>query len=565
MVLPVKQISNDGQGGTEELWLEGSERLSGTGGGRSAADAARPETNEGQPVAGKSRSIGEQPCICLFSALYAPSTGGVEGYTRHLAHALARMGWRVIVVAMNTHGREGYVHEADSDSREQTDDARQPQVSGAKSLQQEGNREPQVKDSPEDIACDTPRPVAHDSIAEPPTGTQHVSVRPTPRAAGAAQPLVEVVRLPCKPLLGGRYPVPRKNAEFRALWRWLESQRINYVVVNTRFYLLSQMGMELAQSKGIQPVVIEHGSAHLTMGSPLLDCAVQAVEHSLTRKVASYPASFYGVSQRACAWLHHFGITASGVLPNAIDADEFATLARTCPRNFRQELGLPDDAVVLAFIGRLVPEKGIMPLVEAVQHLKTDRPVALLVAGDGPLAQQLAQRPPTPLAPSRQGALQENAQWAQQKGPQDGPKAHGSISAELGGTPSPEGPSDASRIVLLGALERRQVAALLAQADLLCLPSRSEGFATVLLEAAAVGTPALATPVGGTDELIPSPEFGIVIPDNRPETIAKALEKALSQPEALAAVGRNAAKRVREHFSWRATASVLAGAGQGDA
>ena len=536
MVLPVKQIPNENNG----------------------------NTRESQPSAGR-------PCVCLFSALYAPSTGGVEGYTRHLAHALARMGWRVIVVAMNTHGREGYVHEADGDLREQTGDAHQPQASGAKGLQQEGNREPRIKGSPKDIACDTPRPIAHDSIAEPrtgaepPTGTQHVSVRPTPRAAGAAQPLVEVVRLPCKPLLGGRYPVPRKNAEFRALWRWLESQRINYVVVNTRFYLLSQMGMELAQSKGIQPVVIEHGSAHLTMGSPLLDCAVQAVEHSLTRKVASYPASFYGVSQRACAWLHHFGITASGVLPNAIDADEFATLARTCPRNFRQELGLPDDAVVLAFIGRLVPEKGIMPLVEAVQHLKTDRPVALLVAGDGPLAQQLAQRPPTPLAPSRQGALQENAQWAQQKGPQDGPKAHGSISAELGGTPSPEGPSDASRIVLLGALERRQVAALLAQADLLCLPSRSEGFATVLLEAAAVGTPALATPVGGTDELIPSPEFGIVIPDNRPETIAKALEKALSQPEALAAVGRNAAKRVREHFSWRATASVLAGAGQGDA
>lgn len=544
MVLPVKQIPNENNG----------------------------NTRESQPSAGR-------PCVCLFSALYAPSTGGVEGYTRHLAHALARMGWRVIVVAMNTHGREGYVHEADSDSREQTDDAHQPQVSGAKGLQQEGNREPQVEDSPEDIACDTPHPVAHDSItepqtgaqhapgrtgAEPPTGTQHVSVRPTPRAARAAQPLVEVVRLPCKPLLGGRYPVPRKNAEFRALWRWLESQRINYVVVNTRFYLLSQMGMELAQSKGIQPVVIEHGSAHLTMGSPLLDGAVQAVEHSLTRKVASYPASFYGVSQRACAWLHHFGITASGVLPNAIDADEFATLARTCPRNFRQELGLPGNAVVLAFIGRLVPEKGIASLVEAVQRLKTDRPVALLVAGDGPLAQQLAQRPPTPLAPSRQGALQENAQWAQQKGSQDGPKAHGSIGAELGGTPSPEGPSDASRIVLLGALERRQVAALLAQADLLCLPSRSEGFATVLLEAAAVGTPALATPVGGTDELIPSPEFGIVIPDNRPETIAKALERALSQPEALAAVGRNAAKQVREHFSWRATASVLAGAGQGD-
>ncbi len=546
MVLPVKQIPNENNG----------------------------NTRESQPSAGR-------PCVCLFSALYAPSTGGVEGYTRHLAHALARMGWRVIVVAMNTHGREGYVHEADGDLREQTGDAHQPQASGAKGLQQEGNREPQVKGSPEDIACDTPHPVAHDSIteprtgtqhasgrtgAEPPTGTQHASVRPTPRAAGAAQPLVEVVRLPCKPLLGGRYPVPRKNAEFRALWRWLESQRINYVVVNTRFYLLSQMGMELAQSKGIQPVVIEHGSAHLTMGSPLLDGAVQAVEHSLTRKVASYPASFYGVSQRACAWLHHFGITASGVLPNAIDADEFATLARTCPRNFRQDLGLPGNAVVLAFIGRLVPEKGIMPLVEAVQHLKTDRPVALLVAGDGPLAQQLAQHSLSPLAADASNAegAQGGMQEARQSKLQGETKAHGACTAELGGVLPLDSSPGSSRIVLLGALERRQVAALLAQADLLCLPSRSEGFATVLLEAAAVGTPALATPVGGTDELIPSPEFGIVIPDNRPETIAKALEKALSQPEALAAVGRNAAKRVREHFSWRATASVLAGAGQGD-
>ena len=525
MVLPVKQIPNENNG----------------------------NTREGRPSA-------ERPCVCLFSALYAPSTGGVEGYTHHLAHALARMGWRVIVVAMNTHGREGYVHEAADGGQEGADDARQPQASSAESLQLTSDLKPQLKASPKSVVGDQPHPVAHNDIAESSANTQIAFGQSASESVPVAQPLVEVVRLPCKPLLGGRYPVPRKNAEFRSLWRWLESQRINYVVVNTRFYLLSQMGMELAQGKGIQPIVIEHGSAHLTIGSPLLDGAVQAVEHSLTRKVASYPASFYGVSKRACAWLHHFGITASGVLPNAIDADEFAALARTSPRNFRQELGLPDDAVVLAFIGRLVPEKGIMPLIEAVQRLKTDRPVALLVAGDGPLAQQLAQHGALQLAAgaSNTESAQGDTRETQQSELQSESKAHGACTAEPSSAPSPA-PSP-SRIVLLGALERNHVAALLAQADLLCLPSRSEGFATVLLEAAAVGTPALATPVGGTDELIPSPEFGIVIPDNSAETIEAALEQALSQPKALAAAGRNAAKRAREHFSWEATAKALASA-----
>lgn len=477
MVLPVKQIPNENNSGA----------------------------SEGRPNA-------EQPCICLFSALYAPSTGGVEGYTQHLAHTLASMGWRVIVVAMNTHGREGYTHEAaevgtPSLAAEARRSAEAQQPAGAQCPA--GTQPPAQVHQPTESYSAT----QSEGLAEAcPSANWPIAHQ---LASAAEQPLVEVVRLPCQGLLNGRYPVPRKNAEFRALWRWLESQHINYVVVNTRFYLLSQMGMEFAQSKGLQPVVVEHGSAHLTMGNLLIDKAVQATEHSLTRKVASYPASFYGVSQQACNWLRHFGIAAGGVLPNAIDADEFAALAQTCSRNFRQELGLPDNAIVLAFVGRLVPEKGVLALAEAVNALETDRPVALLIAGDGPLAQPLLHK-------------------------------------------------DTSRIALLGPLERNHVAALLAQADLLCLPSRSEGFATVLLEAAAVGTPALATPVGGTDELIPSPEYGFIVPDSNASTLKTALEQAIREPHALATAGCNVAKRVREHFSWKATADALVAACQNE-
>ena len=392
----------------------------------------------------------EQPCVCLFSALYAPSVGGVEGYTEHLACALACGGCRVIVVAMNTHGREGYVHE------------------------------------------------------------------PATEASDGAVPLVEVVRLPCKPLLGGRYPVPRRNAEFRALWKWLESQHINYVVVNTRFYLLSGIGVEFAQAKGIIPVVIEHGSAHLTIGNPVLDQAVQAVEHRLTKRLAAYPAAFYGVSKRACQWLDHFGIAASGVLPNAIDADAFAASATEGER-----FDLPPETFAIAFVGRLVPEKGIGNLVKAVGLMETDRPVALLVAGDGPLRNDLARE----------------AEPGKEK-------------------------VSSNRVILLGSLEKSQVAALLSQADVLCLPSRSEGFATVLLEASAAGTPCIATSVGGTDELFPTAEFGVTIPDAEPHTIAGALEAAAANPETWHTMGQCATERVRSHFTWQSTAEALLAACQ---
>ena len=86
---------------------------------------------------------------------------------------------------------------------------------------------------------------------------------------------IEVLRLPCRPLLGGRYPVPHRDESYRKSWSWLESQAVCGVVVNTRFYLLSCDGLRFAKNHHVVPVLIEHGSAHLTMGSPVLDAGVQ--------------------------------------------------------------------------------------------------------------------------------------------------------------------------------------------------------------------------------------------------------------------------------------------------
>ncbi len=331
----------------------------------------------------------------------------------------------------------------------------------------------------------------------------------------------EVVRLPSRLLLGGRFPLLRGGAETDAARERVVAQAPDHIVVNTRFYPISLFGARLARDLGVRPVVIDHGSAHLTVGNRLADRAVEAVEHAMTRRILRFGGDYYGVSRASCAWLRHFGIEAHGVLPNAINADEFSAGAST--RDFRRELGVPNDAFVVCFTGRLAPEKGPERLAEAVRRCNGRRamrgavPIEAVFAGEGPL---------------------RNA-----------------VAAAGGG-----------RVHVLGALSSADVAALLATSDAFCLPTRSEGFSTSLLEAAAMGCAPVMPDVGGVAELLgdggagAGGPCGIVLADREPETVAGALEALAADPARARAMGAAAARRVRARCTWDATAAALRGA-----
>lgn len=313
---------------------------------------------------------------------------------------------------------------------------------------------------------------------------------------------IEVVRLPCIALLHGRYPVPKNDSAAKVLWEWLFRQDIDFLEIHTRFYPLSIKALKFSQAKKIIPVLLEHGSAHLTMGNSIIDAGVKTIEHAMTRLCLRYPAAYYAVSQKSSAWLNHFGIVSEGELPNSIDADAYFNSASS--RNFRDELTIDENILLAVFIGRLVPEKGVLELAKAASDLG-DTPVVVTLCGDGPLINELR---------NYEGA----------------------------------------HFRLLGRLDRPDVAALLCQADVSVLPSRSEGFATSLLEAAACHTPSLVTPVGGTDELIPDDSFGTLLNNMKADTIKKALIAAADSKDNLLLQGKNAAIRVREQFTWSSTA-----------
>ena len=242
------------------------------------------------------------------------------------------------------------------------------------------------------------------------------------------------------------------------------------------------------------------------MGNSLIDVFVAAYEHVFTSIVKRHDADYYAVSQAGVKWLKHFGITAKGTLCNSIDADHFRNSAST--RDFRKELGIGSEDFLVSFTGRFIPEKGIGPLMDAAETLLQYGDIHFTLAGEGPLEQEIAER--------------------------NLPNVH-----------------------IVGRLNSSDVAALMLASNAFCLPTRSEGFSTSLLEAAACGTVPIVTKVGGVHELIATDEFGMVLEHANGKEVANMVRKLKTNPDLRTFMEVNLRHRVETEFSWDKTACAV--------
>jgi len=319
---------------------------------------------------------------------------------------------------------------------------------------------------------------------------------------------VEVMRLPSWPIMAGRFPVPRPTREFRAMMADLWKQDIDLALINTRFWPMSVWAARACSRRKLPAIVVEHGSGYLSMGSPVLNVASHVYEHVVARLVRHYVPRFYAVSQNGARWLTTFGIQAAGVLYNAVDIAEIETKAALGQWDARSEYGLDTGAHLIVYVGRLIPEKGIREMLAAMKTVRERCPDAvLLLAGEGPMYQEL-----------------ENLE-------QDG-------------------------VIFIGALDHPRAMSLLHQADVFCMPSYSEGFSTVVLEAVALKTFMVTTPVGGTTELLDA-DYGGLVDSPNPDVVAAALIRALTDPAWRSAAIQQAWDRLQSTFTWEKTAQEL--------
>jgi glycosyltransferase involved in cell wall biosynthesis len=111
------------------------------------------------------------------------------------------------------------------------------------------------------------------------------------------------------------------------------------------------------------------------------------------------------------------------------------------------------------------------------------------------------------------------------------------------------------RVQFVSGLSEEAVAALLASAEIMCVPSLYEGFSLPAAEALASGTPVIASDVGALPEVVGTDgSAALLVPGGDVAALAHAIAQLLGDPQRRAAMSAQARRRALERLSWQATA-----------
>lgn len=192
---------------------------------------------------------------------------------------------------------------------------------------------------------------------------------------------------------------------------------------------------------------------------------------------------------------------------NGIDTSFFdpANFTEEDTEKLRSKLKIPLKDIVFIFVGRLVADKGINELVAAFEALqKEDKNISLLLVG--PFEQELN--------PIKNEVLNQI-------------EKHPKIFTEG---------------------YQQDVRPFFAASDVLLFPSYREGFPNVVLQAGAMGLPAIVTDINGCNEIIEDGINGILIPVKNKKALKLAMEEILNRPLNRKAMQQNARKRITAKF-----------------
>lgn len=214
----------------------------------------------------------------------------------------------------------------------------------------------------------------------------------------------------------------------------------------------------------------------------------------LHRRAAQHVALWSGAAERLT---ERYSISAGRitVIPNATDPERWPRASSEDRKAARDIFGIAVDRPCLAFVGSLSVEKDVDAVLETALHWEE---VQVLLAGDGPERTRLEAR-------------------------------------AAAGAPR--------RIRFLGAI--KDPFPVYAAADLLLLPSRSEGMPAVIIEAGMVGTATVATAVGAVPEMISDRHTGFLVLPRDTHDFVDRVADALFQARA---AGANASADFRRRF-----------------
>ncbi|MEI6742362.1 MAG: glycosyltransferase [bacterium] len=206
-----------------------------------------------------------------------------------------------------------------------------------------------------------------------------------------------------------------------------------------------------------------------------------------------------------------------GTLEIVAPGVEHAFFAPGEKRGARHALGIAFDVPVLLFVGRIQPLKGLDVAVQALAQLQAKNAQLIVVGGaSGSEGNEEIEKV---MQLARSLGVHNNIRFVE-------PQAHHMLSTYY------------------------------RAADVVVVPSRSESFGLVALEAAACGIPVVASAVGGLLTIIDDGETGYLVPRRDPALFAGHIDELLAHPTMARAMGAKAAEKAR-HYTWSFAAARL--------
>lgn len=324
--------------------------------------------------------------------------------------------------------------------------------------------------------------------------------------------LGETIKVDIYPVEMTREITPGKD--LKAVWQlYRYFKREKPLIVHTHTPKAGIAGMLAAKMAGV-PIRL-----HTVAGLPLLEAKgmtrkileiVEKLTYASATKV--YPNSqkiYEFLKEEKFAPAEKLKVIGKGS-SNGIDTTYFdpAIFPEEAKKEQRRAVGIPEEDVVFVFVGRLVKDKGINELVEAFEELNQEHlQTSLLLVG--PFEQDLD--------PVKESTLQKI-------------KTH-------------------QKVFEVGYQE--DVRPFFACADVLAFPSYREGFPNVVMQAGAMGLPAIVTNINGCNEIVEEGENGVIIPVRDQKALLKAMEELVINVPKKEQLSKNARVSIKANYERR--------------
>ncbi|MCD4761043.1 glycosyltransferase family 4 protein [bacterium] len=204
------------------------------------------------------------------------------------------------------------------------------------------------------------------------------------------------------------------------------------------------------------------------------------------------------------------------LVSNGVDLDIFKmALSEEDKKNIRQELNVADDEIIITTTSRLALKNGIDDLIKSMNHLifKLGVKAKLVIFGGGPDEQKLKN-----LAKSQR--VQD-------------------------------------KVLFMGYMDYKKLPKYVEAADIFCRPSLSEGFGNSFVESMAVGTPIIATEVGGIPDFLFDGKTGLFCKVRDYVSIAEAAAKYVKDKNLYNKVAKQGKELALEKYSWNTIAKKM--------